>query len=179
MNQLFTIGHSNQSQEEFLAMLRRYGVDCVVDVRSVPASKYSPQFNMEVLRRFLKQNGVEYLHFGREFGARRTDCINKDGQVDFRIVSVVPLKKAERRTIRKAFVIPSQNGLAVCFRRRNGGEDFLPIDHAEGVEAWQKISPGKIDIVTYSDGHRAVNVRNSGGVVWRWIQNFLRFPKFS
>lgn len=52
MNQLFTIGHSNQSQEEFLAMLRRYGVDCVVDVRSVPASKYSPQFNMEVLRRF-------------------------------------------------------------------------------------------------------------------------------
>lgn len=46
MNQLFTIGHSNQSQEEFLAMLRRYGIDCVVDVRSVPASKYSPQFNM-------------------------------------------------------------------------------------------------------------------------------------
>ena len=83
MNQLFTIGHSNQSQEEFLAMLRRYGVDCVVDVRSVPASKYSPQFNMEVLRRFLKQNGVEYLHFGREFGARRTDCINEDGQGDF------------------------------------------------------------------------------------------------
>ena len=83
MNQLFTIGHSNQSQEEFLAMLSRHGVDCVVDVRSVPASKYSPQFNMEVLRGFLKRNGVEYLHFGREFGARRTDCISEDGQVDF------------------------------------------------------------------------------------------------
>ena len=80
MNQLFTIGHSNQSQEEFLAMLRRYGIDCVVDVRSVPANKYSPQFNMEVLRRFLKQNGVEYLHFGREFGVRRTDCINERSQ---------------------------------------------------------------------------------------------------
>lgn len=34
MNQLFTIGHSNQSQEEFLAMLHRYSVNCVVDVRS-------------------------------------------------------------------------------------------------------------------------------------------------
>ena len=58
MSQLFTIGHSNQSQEEFLAMLRRHGVNCVVDVRSVPASKYTPQFNMEQLRGFLKHNDV-------------------------------------------------------------------------------------------------------------------------
>ena len=83
MKQLFTIGHSNQSQEEFLAMLRRHGINCVVDVRSVPASKYTPQFNMEQLRGFLKHNDVQYLHFGNEFGARRTDCINEDGQVDF------------------------------------------------------------------------------------------------
>ena len=66
MKQLFTIGHSNQSQD-----------------RSVPASKYTPQFNMEQLRGFLKHNDVQYLHFGKEFGARRTDCINEDGQVDF------------------------------------------------------------------------------------------------
>lgn len=91
-----------------------------------------------------------------------------DAKQEVRIVSVVPLTYVERWTIRKAFVIPSQNGLAVCFRRRNGGEDFLPIDNAEGVEVWQKISPRKIDIVTYSDGHRAVRVRNSGGTVWRW-----------
>ena len=64
-------------------MLRRYNVNCVVDVRSVPASKYTPQFNMEELRRFLKYNDVQYLHFGKEFGARRTDCINEEGQVDF------------------------------------------------------------------------------------------------
>jgi uncharacterized protein (DUF488 family) len=83
MNLLFTIGHSNQSQEDFLEMLRRHNVNCVVDVRSVPASKYSPQFNMEELRRFLKYNDVQYLHFGKEFGARRTDCINEEGQVDF------------------------------------------------------------------------------------------------
>ncbi len=83
MNKLFTIGHSSQSQEAFLAMLRQYGVNCVVDVRSVPASKYTPQFNMEELRRFLKNNDVLYLHFGHEFGARRADCINEDGQVDF------------------------------------------------------------------------------------------------
>lgn len=83
MKKLYTIGHSNQSQEEFLSMLRKHDIDCVVDVRSVPASKYSPQFNQEELKWFLKRNGVQYLHFGEEFGARRTDCLSEEGQVDF------------------------------------------------------------------------------------------------
>jgi uncharacterized protein (DUF488 family) len=49
----------------------------------VPASKYTPQFNEEALKWFLKSQGIQYLHFGDEFGARRTDCIDKDGQVNF------------------------------------------------------------------------------------------------
>jgi len=80
---LKTIGHSNQTQEELLALLRMHDVNCIVDVRSVPASKYSPQFNEEELKRFLKRNGIAYLHFGKEFGARRADCIDDGGQVDF------------------------------------------------------------------------------------------------
>ncbi|MBQ8128103.1 MAG: hypothetical protein IJ176_06870 [Prevotella sp.] len=102
-----------------------------------------------------------------------------DTKWEVRIISVVPLTSTERRTIRKAFVVPSQNGLAVCFRRRNGGEDFLPTDNAEDVVPWQRIALGLIDIVTYSDGKRAVRVRNSCGAVWRWIQKFNRFPKCS
>ena len=80
---LYSVGHSNQSQEEFLGLLRAHDVNCIVDVRSVPASKYTPQFNMEPLRTFLKQNGIQYLHFGEEFGARRTDCLDAEGQVNF------------------------------------------------------------------------------------------------
>lgn len=88
MQTLFTIGHSNLTQEELLAMLRTHNIECIVDVRSVPASKYTPQFNMEPLRTFLRQNEMEYLHFGEEFGARRTDCLDENGQVDFeRVVS--------------------------------------------------------------------------------------------
>ncbi len=84
-NRLYSVGHSNQSQEEFLKLLRAHGVDCIVDVRSVPASKYSPQFNMQNLRPFLLANGIQYLPFGEEFGARRTDSIGADGQVDFEL----------------------------------------------------------------------------------------------
>lgn len=83
MNRLYTIGHSNQTQDDFLGKLLMYHINCVVDVRSIPASKYSPQFNLEELRWFLKGHDIQYLHFGDEFGARRTDCINQDGQVDF------------------------------------------------------------------------------------------------
>lgn len=83
MNRLYTIGHSNQTQDDFLGKLLMYHINCVVDVRSLPASKYSPQFNLEELRWFLKGHDIQYLHFGDEFGARRTDCINQDGQVDF------------------------------------------------------------------------------------------------
>ena len=80
---LYSIGHSSQTQEEFLVLLVSYGINCIVDVRSVPASKYSPQFNQETLKWFLKSHGIQYLHFGDEFGARRTDCLNESEQVDF------------------------------------------------------------------------------------------------
>lgn len=88
---LYTIGHSSHSLEEFLSLLQRHGINCVVDVRSVPASKYAPQFNEESLRRFLKLHNIQYLPFGDEFGARRTDCINDEGQVDFEMAVTTPL----------------------------------------------------------------------------------------
>lgn len=80
-----TIGHSNHPAEDFLRLLQLYGVDCVVDVRSTPASQYNPQYNKPVLANFLKENDIMYLHFGREFGARHTDPKLQDasGKVDF------------------------------------------------------------------------------------------------
>lgn len=88
---LYTVGHSSQSLEEFLTLLQRHGINCVVDVRSVPASKYAPQFNEESIKTFLKLHGIQYLPFGNEFGARRTDCINDEGQVDFEVAVTTPL----------------------------------------------------------------------------------------
>lgn len=74
-----------------MALLRIHDVNCIVDVRSVPASKYAPQFNQESLRQFLKTNGIQYLHFGDEFGARRTDSLDEDGQVNFELAAATPL----------------------------------------------------------------------------------------
>ena len=105
---LYSVGHSNQTQEEFLELLKSHDVNCIVDVRSVPASKYTPQFNMEPLKWFLKSHGIQYLHFGEEFGARRTDCLDADEQVNF--------EKAIETPNFKRGVDRLMNGLAKGFR---------------------------------------------------------------
>ena len=64
-------------------MLQTMRIQVVIDVRSVPASKYTPQFNREPLQAALKQAGIHYLWFGNEFGARRTDSLDADNKVDF------------------------------------------------------------------------------------------------
>ena len=80
---LYTIGHSNHSQERFLQLLQSYHVDCLIDVRSIPASNYNPQFNQEALDSFLRGKGIAYVFMGHEFGARRLDSLDDTGQVDF------------------------------------------------------------------------------------------------
>ena len=37
--EIFSIGHSNRSIEEFISLLKRYGIEVVVDVRRFPTSK--------------------------------------------------------------------------------------------------------------------------------------------
>lgn len=78
MNKLYTVGHSNQTIEKFVEEIHSFGIDCIVDVRSVPYSKFTPQFNAESLNAVLKKNGIAYLPFGEEFGARRTDSYDSN-----------------------------------------------------------------------------------------------------
>jgi uncharacterized protein (DUF488 family) len=44
-----TIGHSTHTLEEFIHLLQVHGAACVVDVRTVPRSRHSPQFNQDSL----------------------------------------------------------------------------------------------------------------------------------
>ncbi len=82
---LFTVGHSSHPPDYFLELLQDYKITCLIDVRSVAASAYNPQFNKELLAAFLRSNGITYLHFSKEFGARHTDplLLDHDGKVDF------------------------------------------------------------------------------------------------
>jgi uncharacterized protein (DUF488 family) len=75
---MMTIGHSNRPLDELIGMLQAHGVDLLVDVRTVPKSRYNPQFNTDSLPAPLRVAGIEYLHMPGLGGLRhaRKDSIN-------------------------------------------------------------------------------------------------------
>jgi uncharacterized protein (DUF488 family) len=82
---IYTVGHSTHALDYFLTLLQEYAVNCLVDVRSIAASSYNPQYNKEPFSNYLKRNSINYLHFSEEFGARHSDpdLLDEKGKVDF------------------------------------------------------------------------------------------------
>jgi uncharacterized protein (DUF488 family) len=70
---IYTIGHSNVTAEEVIALLMANEIATVVDVRSVPYSQYTPQFNREIFEATLKQAGIDYKFAGETLGGRPKD----------------------------------------------------------------------------------------------------------
>ena len=75
---VFTIGHSTRTLEEFIQLLKTYGVTLLLDVRTVPRSRHNPQFNKETLPASLKPQGIMYIHMPEIGGLRRPkrDSVN-------------------------------------------------------------------------------------------------------
>lgn len=74
LREIFTIGHSNLSLEEFLGLLRAQRIEVLVDVRSVPHGGYARHFDKEELAPALKAGGVRYLFMGEQLGGRPNDA---------------------------------------------------------------------------------------------------------
>ncbi len=70
---LYTIGHSDHAPEAFVDLLRQHDVTLVVDVRSQPYSRWTPQFNREVLQRDLADSDIDYQFMGDALGGRPPD----------------------------------------------------------------------------------------------------------
>lgn len=82
---IFTIGHSNHSAEKFVSLLKRYGIELVVDVRSQPYSRHAPHFRARDLEAILSDSGIGRLFLGSELGGRPTigEFYDADGRVDY------------------------------------------------------------------------------------------------
>lgn len=67
----YTMGFSNRSWQETLEILAAFGIQRVVDIRTLPGSKHTPQFNLEHMRDELPKAGVEYVHMKSLGGLRK------------------------------------------------------------------------------------------------------------
>lgn len=91
MRQLFTIGHSHHSIDHFLDLLNAFRISAIADVRSSPYSKYSPQFNKDVLENVLSNVGIDYVFMGDELGARRSESsCYVDDQAKYERIAQLP-----------------------------------------------------------------------------------------
>jgi uncharacterized protein (DUF488 family) len=127
---LFTVGHSNRSLAEFLALLDTHGIDQVADVRSYPGSKRYPQFDRLQLERELPLAGIEYVWVGENLGGMRDYAAH--------------MKTDEFRTALEALVASAKNRSVACMCaekipdqcHRNRMSDALV---GNGVEVWHLI----------------------------------------
>lgn len=81
---IYTIGYASFELPRFIKEIKKHGIQCVVDVRSIPASSHFPDYNHEQFEKKLLSQGIYYRHYP-EFGARQEDnqWYTKEGYLDF------------------------------------------------------------------------------------------------
>jgi uncharacterized protein (DUF488 family) len=75
---LYSIGHSTRTLDELVAALQSFGIRTLVDIRKMPRSRHTPQFNRDALTRRLPCLGIRYAHVPALGGLRkpRADSAN-------------------------------------------------------------------------------------------------------
>ncbi len=68
---VFTIGHSTRTTRDFIRLLKAHDIERVIDVRTIPRSRHSPQFNRDQLSAALHRARIHYTHMAGLGGLRR------------------------------------------------------------------------------------------------------------
>lgn len=71
LGSFWTVGHSNRSLTDFLAILREARITLIADVRSFPRSRSNPVFNIDTLPDALAGAQISYRHL-LDLGGRRS-----------------------------------------------------------------------------------------------------------
>ncbi len=67
---IYSVGHSNHPIETFVTLLKDHTIQCLVDVRSSPYSRYVTHFNRADLKDTVERQGIRYVYLGDELGGR-------------------------------------------------------------------------------------------------------------
>ena len=88
--EIYTIGHSNYTMERLIDMLEYYNINCVVDIRGTPYSKYNIQFEKEeqVRKLYEKLKGND-LYREYEYKDSKGEVKYTSYQLQFNDVSLI------------------------------------------------------------------------------------------
>lgn len=169
----FTIGHSNRTLAEFIALLEQAGVRQVVDIRHFPRSRSNPQFNIDTLPAALAGMRIGYQH-SEALGGRRdkTPAIAEDvnafwnnrsfhNYADYALSE--PFRAGLDALIRQGDAQPTtvMCSEAVWWRcHRRIVSDYLL---ASGKDVQHIMGPGRLEQATLSAGARPLS---DGAIVY-------------
>jgi uncharacterized protein (DUF488 family) len=163
---IFTIGHSNHSEEKFLELLTQHGIEVLVDVRSQPFSRYNPQFNDSNLANSLKAAGIRYLFMGKELGGRPEgeEFLDESGHALYHRMADSPeflagIERLERGLQEdRTAIMCSEENPAICHRHllvtrviSDRGVDVLHIRGDGRLETEDEIAPKEKQGVLFAD----------------------------
>ncbi|MDE0472461.1 MAG: DUF488 domain-containing protein [Ekhidna sp.] len=85
---IYSIGYGNKKIEVFIAALKSFDIEYLLDVRSKPYSKWNPPFNQAALELALKNNGITYAFIGDTLGGLPEDrsCYDFNGKVVYDLI---------------------------------------------------------------------------------------------
>ena len=141
---VFSIGHSRHPIARFLTLLEQHQIAVLVDVRSTPYSRFSPQFGRNALQSSVLAAGRSYRFLGKELGGRPEDAAfyDDDGHVLYgrRARSPEFLSGIERLepelTLHRVAILCSEENPEHCHRRLLVGRVLeargIAVDHIRG-----------------------------------------------
>ncbi len=78
---IYTVGHSTHTEDEFLTLLNDAEIDLLVDVRAFPGSRKFPHFHKDRMRIWLPEAGIDYMHI-EALGGRRNKSKTIDNDIN-------------------------------------------------------------------------------------------------
>ncbi|KPJ62265.1 MAG: hypothetical protein AMS15_04490 [Planctomycetes bacterium DG_23] len=103
---IYTLGTSTRTFEEFISLLKSFGIDLIIDVRRFPTSRFE-WFKKENLETLLSGESIQYLYMGKEFGGYRSGGYEAYTQSEEFQKALAALKE----------VSTGRNGAIVCAER--------------------------------------------------------------
>ena len=134
---IYSIGHGNKKIEDFIAELKSFNIQFLLDIRSKPYSKWNPQFNQSALEAELKKNKITYVFVGDTLGGLPEDrsCYNREGKVVYDLIKEKDFFKEGLKRLTTAndkgiylAIMCSESKPEECHRSKLIGQELLKKD---------------------------------------------------
>lgn len=135
MTQIFTIGYGGRSIEIFIAILKVYDIETIVDIRSRPYSRFQPNYNQKRLKEVLLAENINYEFMGLHLGGKPSNPnLFTNGEVDYDKIASSPEyqqsinKLIEIAAKQKACIMCSELKPNACHRNTLVGNSLSKLD---------------------------------------------------